>query len=267
MVIDIRQHFGQTEKKACMLLSISRSVYRYVPGEKDDSLLRERMKILAREKPRYGVRRLHLILRKEGLVVNHKRTERLYRQEALALRRKPRKKLPITLRLPLPVLSRMNEQWALDFIHDSLSTGRTFRCLSILDIYARECLSLHVDTSIPGKMVTTVLDRLIEQRGKPETIITDNGPEFTGKAFFAWAEKQNITLTHINPGRPTENGFVESFQGRFRDECLNLHWFSSLTEAREKIEAWRQEYNTERPHSSLGGLAPHEYIERMALTG
>jgi len=120
MVIDIRQHFGQTEKKACMLLSISRSVYRYVPGEKDDSLLRERMKILAREKPRYGVRRLHLILRKEGLVVNHKRTERLYRQEALALRRKPRKKLPITLRLPLPVPSRMNEQWALDFIHDSL---------------------------------------------------------------------------------------------------------------------------------------------------
>lgn len=266
MVIDIRQHFGHTEKKACRLLTISRSAYRYTPHRQDDKTLLERMKILAGNKPRYGVRRLHLLLKKEGLVINHKRTERLYRQESLALRTKPKKKLPVTLRVPLPIPSRINEQWALDFIHDSISTGRTFRCLSILDIYARECLSLHVDTSIPGKAVTTVLDRLIEARGKPRTLITDNGPEFTGKALFAWAEMHKVCIVHINPGKPMENGFVESFQGKLRDECLNLNWFSSLKEAREKIEVWRQEYNTERPHSSLGGLAPYEYIQQMALT-
>ena len=157
-------------------------------------------------------------------------------QSRSPMRRKPKKKLPVTLRRPLPVASRMNEQWALDFVHDSLSTGRTFRCLSVLDTYARECLCLHSDTSIPGKTVTAILDRLIERRGKPETIITDNGPEFTGKTLSVWAEKQDITLTHINPGRPTENAFVESFQGRFRDECLNLHWFGPLAEAQERID-------------------------------
>lgn len=267
MIADIRSHFGLAEKKACMLLMISRSSYRYVPQDNDDEVVLKRMKTLARQKPRYGVRRLHILLRKEGLVINHKRTERLYRKEALALKNKPKKRLPLDIRVPLSIPSHMNEQWALDFVHDRLSTGRAFRCLSIIDIYARECLCLHVDTSIPGKVVTGVLDRVIEQRGKPQIIITDNGPELTGKALFTWAEENKVILNHINPGRPMENAFVESFQGRLRDECLNLNWFTSLLQAKEQIETWRREYNAERPHSSLGDLSPYEYIKRMALTG
>jgi len=267
MVTDIRQCFGHSEKKACTLLMISRSVYRYMPQQRNDGILRERMKELAQKKPRYGVRRLHILLKKEGLVVNHKRSERLYRQENLAIRTKPKKKLPIMLRLPLPVPARINDQWALDFVHDRTAGGRSFRCLSILDIATRECPAIHVDTSIPGKAVTDVLDRLTETRGKPQIIITDNGPEFTAKAFLSWAEKQDIHISHIHPGKPMENGFVESFQGKFRDECLNLHWFSSLADARQKIEAWRREYNTERPHSSLGDLTPYEFKEQMVLTG
>jgi len=225
------------------------------------------MKELARKKPRYGVRRLHILLKKEGLVVNHKRSERLYRQENLAIRIKPRKKLPVTLRLPLPVPTRINDQWALDFVHDRTAGGRSFRCLSILDISTRGCPAIHVDTSIPATVVTQVLDRLTETRGKPQIIITDNGPEFTANVFLSWAEKQDIRISHIHPGKPMENGFVESFQGKFRDECLNLHWFSSLADARTKIETWRREYNTERPHSSLGDLTPHEFKEQMVLTG
>jgi putative transposase len=267
MVLDIQQHFGQKELRACALIGISRSSFRYTPKPRMDKEVISRMKELAQKKPRYGVRRLHVLLKKEGLVINHKRTERLYQQENLAIRTKPRKKLPVTLRLPLPVPAQINDQWALDFVHDRTAGGRSFRCLSILDIYARECLTIHVDTSIPGKVVTDVLDRLIEMRGKPQSLITDNGPEFTAKAFLFWAEKHQIHLIHINPGKPMENGFIESFQGKFRDECLNLHWFSSLADARQKIETWRHEYNTERPHSSLGDLTPYEFKEQMVLTG
>jgi len=248
-------------------MGISRSSFRYHPRPCMDTQVITRMREIAHKKPRYGVRRLHVLLKKEGLVVNHKRTERLYKQEGLALRTKLKKKLPITLRAPLAVPARTNDQWALDFVHDRTSTGRTFRCLSILDIYGRECPAIHVDTSIPAKTVTEVLDRLIETRGKPQNLIVDNGPEFTAQAFLAWAEEHQIRIIHINPGKPMENGFIESFQGKFRDECLNLHWFTSFHDAREKIETWRQEYNTERPHSSLDDLAPHEFLERMALTG
>jgi putative transposase len=267
MVIDIQQHFGQKETKACALIGISRSSFRYISKPRMDKEIISRMRELAQKKPRYGVRRLHVLLKKEGLVINHKRTERLYRGESLALRTKPRKKLPVTLRLPLPVPTQINDQWALDFVHDRTSGGRSFRCLSILDIYARECLTIHVDTSIPAKVVTGVLDRLFETRGKPQSLITDNGPEFTAKAFLFWAEEHQIRIIHINPGKPMENAFVESFQGKFRDECLNLHWFSSLADARQKIETWRHEYNTERPHSSLGDLSPYEFKEQMVLTG
>lgn len=174
---------------------------------------------------------------------------------------------PFTLRVPLPVPQSVNDQWALDFVHDRTAGGRAFRCLSVLDIATRECPVIHVDTSIPAKVVTGVLDRLIETRGKPQNIITDNGPEFTANAFLSWAEKHQIRVIHINPGKPMENAFIESFQGKLRDECLNLHWFTALADARGKIETWRQEYNTERPHRSLGNCTPCEFIERMVLTG
>ena len=242
-------------------MGICRSSFRYSPRPCMDTRIVTRMKELAQKKPRYGVRRIHVLLKKEGLVINHKRTERLYKQEGLALRTKLKKKLPITLRAPLPVPSSINDQWALDFVHDRTATGRTFRCLSILDIYGRECPAIHVDTSIPAKVVTEVLDRLIQTRGKPQSLIVDNGPEFTAKIFLTWAENYQIRIIHINPGKPMENGFIESFQGKFRDECLNLHWFTSLHDAREKIETWRQEYNIERPHSSLNDMTPEEFAE------
>lgn len=266
MIADIRHHFGHTENKACSLIGISRSSYRYVPTPKDNEPLLMRMKELAQAKPRYGVRRLHTLLRREGLVVNHKRTERLYRKEGLAIRTKRTKKQN-AIRLPLPIPQYINELWAMDFIHDSTSAGRRFRCLAILDIYSRECLAIRVDTSIPSKAVIDTLDRLIETRGKPSAMITDNGPEFTSRAFHTWAHEKGVRLCFIQPGKPMENAFIESFQGRLRDECLNLHWFRTVQSAKEIIELWRREYNTERPHSSLNNLTPIEYAERMVLTG
>ena len=268
MVNDTRAHFGHTENKACNLIGISRSSYRYIPQLPCDDALKERMRDLAHKKPRYGVRRLHTLLKKEGLVVNHKRTERIYKQEGLTIRIKTKKKLPPSVRLTLCVPARINQQWAIDFVHDNAGSGRRFRCLSLLDVYSRECLAIHTDTSISGKTVTDVLQRFVETRGAPEVITTDNGPEFTSKAFTSWAYEKGIRIFFIRPGKPMENAFVESFQGKFRDECLNLNWFSSLIDARRRIELWRLEYNTERPHSSLDDLSPFEFINRqMVLTG
>jgi putative transposase len=267
MVRDIREHFGHSEKRACSLVGMTRSSYRYEPKASDDTGLRIRLKALAQKKRRYGVRTLHLLLKKEGLVVNHKRTERIYREEGLALRVKRRKKLPSTLRSPLPVPTRANTHWAIDFIHDSTASGKRFRCLSVLDIYSRECLALRVDTSISGRAVVDTLLRVIETRGIPTTIVADNGPEFTGKAFQSWAEDKKIHIAFIRPGKPIDNAFIESFQGKFRDQCLNEHWFTSLQQARELIEQWRHEYNHERPHRSLRGLTPSEFAEKAVLTG
>lgn len=247
-------------------MNISRSLYRYVPKPKDDQELVERMKQIAQERPRYGVRRLHILLRREGLVANHKRTERIYKQECLAIRTKKHKKLQSTVRLVLQTPDTINKQWAIDFVHDSIVTGRRFRCFSILDVFSRECVAIQVDTSISAKTVTDTLERLIAIRGAPETITVDNGPEFTSKAFRAWAQEHRIMIYYIQPGKPMENAFIESFQGKFRDECLNLHLFLSIPEARARIEAWRIEYNTERPHSSLNELTPYEFTEKMALT-
>jgi len=266
MVTDIKEHFGRSEARSCMLLGMSRSCYRYSSEDKDADL-RERLTELARKKPRFGCRRLHLHLKKEGLVINHKRTERLYRAEHLGLRTKRRKKLPSVMRSPLPVPTAPNEQWAMDFVHDSLVNGRKFKCLSVLDIFSRESLFIYVGTSIPSRVVVDILDRLLETRGVPKSIITDNGPEFTSKAIHAWAAQRHAEIIHINPGRPMENAFVESFQGKLRDECLNLQWFQTLADARDKIERWRIEYNTERPHSSLNYLTPYEYAAKAAVTG
>ncbi len=249
-----------------MLLGISRSCYRYISAERDTDL-KGRLKELAHEKPRYGCRRLHILLKKEGLVINHKRTERLYRAEQLGLRMKRRKRLSSVPRSPLPVPTAPNQQWAMDFVHDSIVTGRKFKCLSILDLFSRESLFIYTGTSIPSRVVVDVLDRLCETRRVPKSIIVDNGPEFTSKAIHAWADQRHIEIIHINPGRPMENAFIESFQGRLRDECLNLQWFQTLTDARDKIERWRVEYNTERPHSSLGDMAPYEFAAQAMGTG
>lgn len=263
MVNDLKEHFGRSEQRACVLVGISRSCYRYRPRPPTDGELRQRLKKLADQKKRYGARRLHVLVKKEGLVINHKRTERIYREEHLALRRKPRKKLPSGLRVPLPQPTLPNEQWAIDFVHDMTATSRRFRCLTVLDIFTRECLAVRVDTSISGKAVIDTLQRLLGFRGKPQTIVLDNGPELTSNVLQSWAEGKAIHLAYIRPGKPIDNAFIESFQGKFRDECLDQHWFTSLPEARQIIEQWREEYNHERPHSSLGDLTPMEFAERV----
>lgn len=202
---------------------------------------------------------LHTLLKREGLVVNHKRTERIYREEGLSLRVRRRKKLASCGRVDLPVAGKCNEQWTMDFMNDALSSGRRLRMLNVLDIYTRECLKIEVDTSITGERVTSVLGMIALFRGLPECISVDNGPEFISNALDRWAYDRGIKLRFIRPGKPVENAFIESFNGKFRDECLNQNWFATIEQARRVIEEWRIDYNQVRPHSSLDDMTPTEF--------
>ena len=224
--------------------------------------MRARLRTLAHERPRFGYRRLQVLLQREGFTVNHKRLWRLYRQEGLAVRRKRRKRAALGRRILLPVAQRVNERWSMDFVGDSLADGRSFRTLNIVDDFSREAPAIVVDQSLPGERVVRELEQLIAQRGVPAMIVTDNGPEFAGKALDAWAYRRGVKLHFIRPGKPVENAYVESFNGKFRDECLNEHWFTSLAHARDVIEGWRQDYNEVRPHSSLGNATPAEFARR-----
>lgn len=252
--------FGLSEKRACNLANLGRSTFKYKPKPNSDEMLINRLKQLAQQKRRYGAKRLHHLLRKEGLVKNHKRTERLYRQEGLSIRTKKRKRLVSKLRLVLPKTTGINQIWAADFISDSLYDGRRFRCLCIIDVHSRECLAILADTSITGAIVASKLDQLKEMRAKPGILVVDNGPEFTSRALDRWAQDNKVTLSFIRPGKPIENAYIESFNGRLRDECLNENWFINLNDARQKIENWRFEYNNERPHSSLNNLSPLDFV-------
>ena len=254
---------GLSERRACRLAGMSRTGYRYqcVPG--NDEALRARLKELAQQYSRYGYLLLHGMLKDEGLVINRKRTYRIYTEEALQVRTKKRKKL-IRPRIPIAVPLAVNERWSMDFVSDQLASGRRFRVLNIVDDYSRECVAQVVDTSISGSYVARCLDRVIEARGKPTAITCDNGPEFTSKAMFFWARDRQVDLQFIQPGKPTQNAFVESFNGKFRDSSLNQHWFKDLEEARSTIEEWRQHYNLVRPHSSLGYVPPAIFAERAA---
>jgi putative transposase len=204
-------------------------------------------------------------LRREGFKVNWKLVYRVYREEKLSLRVRKRRRIASLVRVPMDVPKRPNLRWSMDFVSDQLgSTGRRFRCLTIVDDFTRECLAIEVDTSLPGDRVARVLDRLAFLRGLPQGIVIDNGPEFTGRALDTWAFARKVKLDHIRPGKPVENAFIESFNGRLRDECLNEHWFSTLKEAQVRIEAWRQDYNRNRPHSSLGDMTPEEFAKTVA---
>ena len=225
--------------------------------------MREKLVALAGEKPRFGYRRLQVLLRQAGEQVNHKRVWRVYREAGLCVKRKKRKRL-VRMGRPALVLSAADQEWAVDFVHDVLATGRRVRVLSVLDAYTRECLALEVDTSFASRRVTRVLARVMEERGRPQSLRCDNGPELTSRHFLAWCVEQKIQLVHIEPGRPMQNGRVESFQGKFRDECLNVSWFGNLFEARVKVETWRQQYNQERPHSSLGYRTPEAFAAGLA---
>lgn len=199
------------------------------------------------------------MLKREGLVVNHKRTERLYREENLSLRLKKRRRRASGLRLAIPLAQRPNQRWSMDFVADKLFNGRKFRILTVVDDFSRECPLIEVDTSLGGSRVARVLDALVEHRGRPEVITVDNGPEFAGKALDEWAYRHGIKLNFIRPGKPVENCYIESFNGRLRDECLNQSWFANLFEARQIIEDWRQDYNDVRPHGSLGNQTPSQF--------
>lgn len=262
----VTARFGLSLRRACGLVGLWRSTWQYQPHRADDSALRGRLRELAEQRRRFGAPRLHVLLRREGWTVNHKRTERLYRIEGLALRRRRHRKRAAGVRVTLPAATRPTERWSMDFLHDRLADGRRFRVLTMVDDYSRECPALVADTSLTGARVVQVLECLAEAQSLPQRITVDNGPEFAGSALDAWAYRRGIQLHFIEPGHPTQNAYVESFNGKVRDECLNEHWFSTLEEARRLIETWRQDYNTCRPHSSLGDLTPAEFAKTELLS-
>ena len=255
----MRQAHRLSERRACELVGMERSSYRYARRRQDESGLRRRLRELAAERRRYGYRRLAVLLRREGWAVNHKRVYRLYGEEGLEVRRRKRKRIGPTQRQPLTTPLRPNERWSMDFVSDALSDGRKFRSLNLVDDFNRECLALEVDTSLPGIRVVRVLEQRGAWRGWPEVLVMDNGPEFAGQALDAWAYQRQVRLHFIEPGKPVQNAFIESFNGKFRDECLNEHWFTSLEDARQTIETWRRDYNEIRPHSALGYRTPKEF--------
>lgn len=266
-VSHFRDRWGLSERKACQLASYSRSSYRREGvREKADQSLRARLLELAAERPRFGYRRLHVMLARDGWSINRKRVYRVYRELGLAVRRKKRKRVAQANRLPRVVPVAPNIQWSMDFMRDTLASGRVFRTLNIVDDATRECLAIEVDTSLSGERVGRVLDTVARDRGSyPSRLVLDNGPECTSKALDQWAYERGVVLAFIRPGKPIENCFVESFNGHFRDECLNLHWFLSLNDARRRIESWRLDYNEVRPHGSLGNLAPAVFAEGAGL--
>src|SRR5512133_1030018 len=239
-----------SERRACRLLDLHRSTCRYPAHPRADSDLAERLAKLAQQHQRCGYLMLHALLRQEGWAVNRKRIYRLYAAAGLQLpRRRPKRGRKPRTALPMPV--KPGQAWAMDFVSDQLATGRCFRVLNVIDLYTRECLGQVVDTSIRGVRVAGFLTELVISRGQPEWIRCDNGPEFTCQALAAWAQDHAVTIDYIEPGKPVQNAHIESFNGKFRDSCLNLNWFRNLAEARSDIEAWRQHYNEVRPHSSL----------------
>ncbi|MFQ5861400.1 MAG: IS3 family transposase [Dehalococcoidia bacterium] len=259
-----REELGLSERRACRLVGIHRSVARYEPRRQEAPELRQRLRELAAERRRYGYRRLTVLLRREGFLVNHKRVYRLYSEEGLLVRRRKRKKTAGVERVMPALPGRRNQRWSMDFLLDGLADGRRLRILTLVDDYSRECLAIEVDTSLPGLRVVQILEQVSSIRGTPEFIIVDNGPEFAGKTLDAWSYRRGVGLHFIEPGKPVQNAYIESFNGRFRDECLNEHWFRSIPEAQAIVEAWRQDYNTVRPHSSLGNRTPEQAAREEA---
>lgn len=252
-----------SERRACKIIRLCRSSCRYQAKPSNDAEIRSRLRQLAEQRRKFGAPRLHVLLRREGHLINHKRTERLYREEGLSLRLKRRRKRISHLRVVLAGPERINQHWSMDFVSDCLFNGRRLRVLTVVDDLSKECPVLEVDHSLTGQRVTRVLERVALTRGLPDVITVDNGPEFISKALDAWAYANGVKLHFIQPGKPTQNCYIESFNGKFRDECLNEHVFVSLHDAQKKIEAWRQDYNANRPHRSLKQLTPDEFAARF----
>lgn len=258
-VVNAFKSRGHSERRACGLASVFRSTCRYASKRVDDKRLVERIHELAGERPRAGYQMLHGVLRREGWKVNKKRVYRIYRAAGLIVRRRGRRKLRVVRAAPTMAVTRPNERWSMDFVHDYLAGGRRYRTLNVVDAFTRECLAIEVDFSLPSARVVRVLDKLIWEYGVPESIRVDNGPEFISKAVDLWAAQHGVKLDFIQPGKPMQNGHIESFNGRFREECLSQNHFPTLARARAEIEIWRVHYNCERPHSSLDARTPKEF--------
>jgi putative transposase len=255
-----------SERHACRLMGLSRSTHRYrLRKAERDGALRAQLKELAAKRMRFGYRRLTVLLVRTGIVVNHKRVYRLYREEGLAMRIRQRRRIRWNGVVARPAATRPNQRWSMDFVNDCVSTGRVIRMLTVVDDYTRECLAVEVDTSLGSLRVRRVLERIASERGLPEAIVLDNGPEFRSRALAAWSEERGVRLEFIQPGKPVQNAYVESFNGRLRDECLNANWFITLKDARQKIETWRRDYNEQRPHSSLDYLPPAEFARTWEM--
>lgn len=262
-VAHLRSTHEMSERRACRLIGCERMMVRYRSRRVDDLQLRERLRTLAQERRRFGYRRLMIFLRREGFVVNHKRLFRIYREERLMVRKRGGRKRALGTRAPMVVPALPNDLWALDFVSDQFICGRRFRILAIYDVCTRECLAAVADTSLSGQRVARELDRVIAWRGRPKMIVSDNGTELTSNAILAWSAETRVEWHYIAPGKPMQNGFVESFNGRLRDEFLNETLFSSLPQARFALEEWRRDYNTVRPHSRIGWLTPAVHAARF----
>jgi len=267
LVEEMKQSYQISERKACMDLVFPRSVIRYRSLADPQLALRMRLRELAAARVGYGYRRLHILLWREGWEVNHKRVYRLYREEGLSMRSKhPRRRRACLKRKLRPVAYEKNECWSMDFMSDQLFDGHRIRLLTLVDNHTRESLAIHVSQRIRGCEVVQVLEKVVKEHGKPQTIQVDNGPEFISKDVDLWAYWNHVKLDFSRPGKPSDNAYIESFNARFRLECLNEHWFLSLEDARERIEVWRKDYNENRPHSSLGNISPVEYAEQKCAT-
>jgi putative transposase len=254
-----------SQRRACELVGLAPKTYRYRTRRPDDAGLRRRLRELAAERRRFGYRRLLILLRRDGFVVNHKRLFRLYREERLTVRKRGGRKRALGTRAPMTIPQGPNQRWSLDFAADVLSDGRRFRVLVVVDDFSRECLALVADSSLSGRRVTRELDRIAELRGLPLMIVSDNGTELTSHAILGWQAERGVAWHYIAPGKPMQNGLVESLIGRLRDECLNEHLFKSLPAARQTLELWRADYNTQRPHTSLSGLTPFVFANQSAM--
>lgn len=260
-VAHLRSVHEVSQRRACSVVAADRSSVRYRSVRPDDGAIRERLQALAASRRRFGYRRLHLLLDREGVHLNHKKLRRLYAEERLQVRRRGGRKRALGTRAPMAVPDGPNQRWSLDFVHDAMADGRRLHILTVVDDYSRECLALVVDTSLSGRRVARELDVVIARRSRPATIVSDNGTEFTSMAILRWAQEGRIAWHYIAPGKPNQNAFVESFNGRLRDELLNETLFVSLAQARTALAAWQEDYNTVRPHSALGNMSPAHYAK------
>lgn len=261
-VAHLRAVYEVSERRACKTLGADRSSIRYRSIKPDDAGLRKRLRALSAERRRFGYRRLHILLSREGLHMNPKKLRRLYREEGLQVRKRGGRKRALGTRRPIQVPEGPNQRWSLDFVSDALGDSRRFRILCIVDDFTRECLGLVADTSLSGARVARELDAIIGQRGRPLTVVSDNGTELTSMAILKWSQDRRVDWHYIAPGKPTQNAFVESFNGRLRDECLNETLFASLSHARAVLATWKHDYNHHRPHTAHGGVTPAEFAEK-----